>query len=202
MSMLHEAASIGRLSRNRIVVALCAALVVGMVGLSFASVPLYRVFCQVTGYGGTTRRASVAPAPKAVLDRSLTVEFDANVGPGITWRFEPVQRQQQLKIGEQGLAFYRASNLSNTPQVGMAVFNVTPHKAGSYFNKIQCFCFTAQRLDPGQTVEMPVAYFIDPAIVDDPDLKKLTTITLSYTFYPAGKAPIEASASPPDIKAN
>jgi len=185
--------------RTATIMALAAA---AMLALAFASVPLYRVFCQVTGYGGTTRRTSVAPAPEAVLDRSLTVEFDANVGPGITWRFEPAQRQQQLKIGEQGLAFYRASNLSNTPQVGMAVFNVTPHKAGSYFNKIQCFCFTAQRLDPGQTVEMPVAYFIDPAIVDDPDLKKLTTITLSYTFYPAGKAPIEASASPPDIKAN
>jgi cytochrome c oxidase assembly protein subunit 11 len=200
--MHHAMASNGRLSRNHIVVGLCAALVVAMVGLSFASVPLYRLFCQVTGYEGTTRRASVAP--DSVIDRSLTVDFDANVGPGISWRFEPVQREQQLKIGEQRLAFYRASNFSDKPQVGMAVFNVTPHKAGSYFNKIECFCFTAQRLDPGQTVDMPVAYFIDPAINDDPDLKKLTTITLSYTFYPAGKVPVEASVSPspPDVKAN
>jgi cytochrome c oxidase assembly protein subunit 11 len=191
-----------RLSRNHVVVALCAALVLGMTALSFAAVPLYRLFCQVTGYEGTTRRASVAP--DTVLERSLTVAFDANVGPGIGWRFEPVQRAQQLRIGEQGLAFYRATNRSDKPQVGMAVFNVTPHKAGSYFNKIECFCFTAQRLEPGQSVEMPVAYFIDPAIDGDADLKKLTTITLSYTFYPANKAPVEASASPspPDVEAN
>jgi cytochrome c oxidase assembly protein subunit 11 len=191
-----------RLSRNHVVVALCAALVLGMTALSFAAVPLYRLFCQVTGYEGTTRRASVAP--ETVLERSLTIAFDANVGRGIGWRFEPVQRAQQLKIGEQGLAFYRATNLSDKPQVGMAVFNVTPHKAGSYFNKIECFCFTAQRLEAGQSVEMPVAYFIDPAINDDADLKKLATITLSYTFYPADKAPVEASASPspPGIKAN
>jgi cytochrome c oxidase assembly protein subunit 11 len=183
-----------RLSRNHLVVGLCAALVAAMTALSFAAVPLYRLFCQVTGYDGTTRRASVAP--ETVLARSLTIDFDANVGPGISWRFEPAQRAQQLKIGEQGLAFYRATNLSDKPQVGMAVFNVTPHKAGSYFNKIECFCFTAQRLEPGQNVEMPVAYFIDPAINDDIDLKKLTTITLSYTFYQADKAPVEASASP------
>jgi cytochrome c oxidase assembly protein subunit 11 len=191
-----------RLSRNHAVVALCVALVLGMTALSFAAVPLYRLFCQVTGYEGTTRRAIVAP--ETVLERSLTIAFDANVGRGIGWRFEPVQRAQQLKIGEQGLAFYRATNLSDKPQVGMAVFNVTPHKAGSYFNKIECFCFTAQRLEAGQSVEMPVAYFIDPAINDDADLKKLTTITLSYTFYPADNAPVEASASPspPGIKAN
>lgn len=198
--MIPGAAGNGRLSRNGIVAVLCAALVAGMVGLSFASVPLYRLFCQVTGYEGTTRRASVAP--DIVVERSLTIDFDANVGPGISWRFEPVQRQQRLKIGEQGLAFYRVSNRSSTPQVGMAVFNVTPHKAGSYFNKIECFCFTAQRLAPGQSAELPVAYFIDPAINDDPDLKKLTTITLSYTFYPAGKVPVEASAVPSEIKAN
>ena len=190
------------LSRNHLVVVLCAALVAAMTGLSFAAVPLYRLFCQVTGYEGTTRRASVAPA--TVLARSLTIDFDANVGPGIGWRFEPAQRAQQLRIGEQGLAFYRATNLSNKPQVGMAVFNVTPHEAGSYFNKIECFCFTAQRLEPGQSIEMPVAYFIDPAINDDVDLKKLTTITLSYTFYPAANVPVEANASaaPPDSKAN
>jgi cytochrome c oxidase assembly protein subunit 11 len=184
------------------VVVLCTALVAGMTALSFAAVPLYRLFCQVTGYEGTTRRAIVAP--ETVLARSLTIDFDANVGPGISWRFEPAQRAQQLRIGEQGLAFYRATNISDKPQVGMAVFNVTPHKAGSYFNKIECFCFTAQRLEPGQSVEMPVAYFIDPAINDDIDLKKLTTITLSYTFYPADKAPVEAAASPSplDSRAN
>ena len=191
-----------RRRRNTVAVVGSLTLVAGMVGLAYASVPLYRLFCQVTGYEGTTRRASVAP--DTVLARSLTIEFDANVGPGISWRFEPAQRAQQLKIGEQGLAFYRATNLSDRPQVGMAVFNVTPHKAGSYFNKIECFCFTAQRLEPGQRAEMPVAYFIDPAINDDVDLKKLTTITLSYTFYPADKAPVEASFSPvpPGTKAN
>jgi cytochrome c oxidase assembly protein subunit 11 len=200
---MHSAATNSRRpSRNHLVAALCAALAAGMAALSFVSVPLYRLFCQVTGYEGTTRRASVGP--DTVLDRSLTVSFDANVGQELNWRFEPMQRDQRLKIGEQGLAFYRATNLSDKPQVGMAVFNVTPHKAGSYFNKIECFCFTAQRLAAGQSVDMPVAYFIDPAINDDADLRRLTTITLSYTFYPADNAPAEASASrsPPDVKAN
>jgi cytochrome c oxidase assembly protein subunit 11 len=170
-----------RLSRNHLVVGLCAALVVAMTALSFAAVPLYRLFCQVTGYDGTTRRASVAP--ETVLARSLTIDFDANVGPGISWRFEPAQRAQQLKIGEQGLAFYRATNLSDKPQVGMAVFNVTPHKAGSYFNKIECFCFTEQTLQPGETADMPIVFFVDPELDDNRELDTIKEITLSYTFY-------------------
>ena len=168
--------------RHGRVALLLAGLVACMTGLAFASVPLYRLFCQVTGYEGTTRRASAAP--DTVLDRSITVSFDANVGQGISWRFEPVQREQRLNIGEQGLAFYRATNLSDKPQVGMAVFNVTPHKAGSYFNKIECFCFTEQTLKPGESVNMPVIFFVDPKIREDQDTKPIDEITLSYTFYP------------------
>jgi cytochrome c oxidase assembly protein subunit 11 len=168
---------------NRRVAAMCAGIVAGMVGLSFASVPLYRLFCQVTGYGGTTQ---VAEAPAgAVLDRQMTVQFDANVGPGLPMRFAAVQRNETMPIGEQSIAYYEVSNPTDKPIVGTAVFNVVPHKAGIYFNKIECFCFTEQKLMPGESARLPVAYFIDPAIADDEDLKTLKSITLSYTFYPA-----------------
>jgi cytochrome c oxidase assembly protein subunit 11 len=168
---------------NLRVAAMCAAIAAGMVGMSFAAVPLYQLFCQVTGYGGTTQ---VAEAPAGViLDRKMTVQFDANVGPGLPMRFAPVQRDETMPIGEQGLAYYEVSNPTDKPIVGTAVFNVVPHKAGIYFNKIECFCFTEQKLQPGESARLPVAYFIDPAIADDEDLKTLKSITLSYTFYPA-----------------
>jgi len=167
---------------NLRVAAMCAGVVAGMIGLSFASVPLYRLFCQVTGYGGTTQ---VADAPAGVvLDRKMTVQFDANVGPGLPMRFVAVQRNETMPIGEQSIAYYEVSNPTDKPIVGTAVFNVVPHKAGIYFNKIECFCFTEQKLAPGESAQLPVAYFIDPAIADDEDLKTLTSITLSYTFYP------------------
>jgi cytochrome c oxidase assembly protein subunit 11 len=156
-----------------------------MVGLSFAAVPLYRLYCQVTGYAGTTQRAEAAS--DTVLDRTLTVRFDSNVASELPWVFEPAQRRLELKVGENALAFYKATNTSDHAVTGTAVFNVTPESAGLYFNKIECFCFTEQTLEPGQTADFPVSFFIDPAILSDPDAKNVQEITLSYTFFRANK---------------
>lgn len=171
-------------SNNRVAV-ICGGIALGMVGMAYASVPLYRIFCQVTGFGGTTQ---IAQGPAAgVLDRTINVAFDANVNRDLDWKFVPVQHKITMKIGEQKLAFYRAENTSKETITGTAVFNVTPPLAGKYFNKVECFCFTEQTLKPGQVVDMPVTFFIDPEIVNDKDLKKVSTITLSYTFYEADK---------------
>jgi cytochrome c oxidase assembly protein subunit 11 len=170
-------------NKNRRVAMISAAVVVGMVGLAYASVPLYRLFCQVTGFGGTTQRAEAAP--EKTVDRRMTILFDANTAGSLPWTFEPVQRSLEVKVGEENFAYYRATNNSDHAITGSAVFNVTPDTTGAYFNKIECFCFTQQTLKPGQTVEMPVSFFIDPAIVDDRGLDKINTITLSYTFYPS-----------------
>lgn len=170
---------------NRRVAIIAAGIVAGMTGLAFAAVPLYQMFCQVTGFAGTTQRAEAAAG--AVAGTTITVRFDANVNQGLPWKFHQVQNTQTLKIGEQGLAYYRATNTSDQPVTGTATFNVTPDIAGSYFNKIECFCFTEQLLEPGQSVDMPVVYFIDPAILDDPHAKKISEITLSYTFYKVDK---------------
>ena len=167
--------------RHRNVAVTCAFVVVSMVGLSFAAVPLYRLYCQVTGYAGTTQKAE--KSSDVVLDRAITMHFDANVAQDLAWRFEPVKRTMDIKIGETVLAFYRATNTSDEPLTGTAVFNVTPEAAGIHFNKIECFCFTEQTLEPGQTVDMPVSFFVDPAIVDDSDANYLSELTLSYTFY-------------------
>jgi cytochrome c oxidase assembly protein subunit 11 len=164
-----------------------------MVGLSFAAVPLYRIFCQVTGYGGTTQRAD-APSD-TVTDREITVRFDATMSSELNWSFQPVERRVTLKIGENRLAFYKAENLSDQKLTGTATFNVTPEIAGIYFSKIDCFCFTEQTLMPHQKVDMPVSFYIDPAILDDPDASRLEEITLSYTFFRAADAePPEAAA--------
>ena len=173
--------------------AVCAVFVAGMLGMSFAAVPLYRIFCQVTGYGGTTQRAE---APSAtVTDREITVRFDATMSSDLNWSFQPAERRITLKIGENRLAFYKAENLSDEKLTGTATFNVTPEIAGSYFSKIDCFCFTEQTLQPHQKVDMPVSFYIDPAILDDPDARRIEEITLSYTFFraPDADAP-EASA--------
>jgi cytochrome c oxidase assembly protein subunit 11 len=167
--------------RNFHTAMLCIALVGSMIAAAYASVPLYRLFCQLTGYGGTVQRAERAPLNP--IGRLMTVEFDANTGPGLPWTFVPVQRRLTLKIGEEGLAHYRVANNSARPITGSAVFNVTPPLAGQYFNKIQCFCFVEQTLQPGQSLDMPVVFFIDPQIAADKDLATLETITLSYTFY-------------------
>lgn len=156
----------------------------GMVGLAYASVPLYRIFCQVTGFNGTTQRASEAALPAKPLARTISVRFDGNVAPGLAWSFHPVKTQETVRLGEKRLAFFRATNNDDRPITGTASFNVSPDTAGGYFVKIHCFCFNEQTLQPGQTVDMPVTYFVDPAIKDDPDGNRIEEITLSYTFYP------------------
>ncbi|MFW6077060.1 MAG: cytochrome c oxidase assembly protein [Hyphomicrobiales bacterium] len=169
--------------RNRNTAVVCGTVVAGMVALSFAAVPLYQIFCQVTGFGGTTQRAEAVTGP--VLDRTMKVRFDGNVGSGLPWEFKPVDRQIELKIGEQAQGTYRATNVSDRPTTGTATFNVSPSLAGAYFVKIECFCFTEQTLQPGESVDMPVMFYIDPDIAEDSDVANLGTITLSYTFYPA-----------------
>ena len=168
--------------RHRAMALWCAALVAAMVGAAYASVPLYRLFCQVTGFDGTPRIAS-APSTQ-VLDKTVAIRFDANVAPGLAWRFEPVHTTVQVRIGENTLAFYRATNLSDRPLRGTATYNVLPEQAAPFFNKLECFCFKEQLLQPGETLEMPVSFFIDPQIVGDKDARGVTHITLSYTFYP------------------
>lgn len=164
-----------------------------MIGLTFASVPLYRLFCQVTGYGGTTQRAETEATQ--VLDREITIRFDSNVSSELGWDFKPVQREIRLKIGESQLAFFQAANETSGPLTGTSTFNVTPEIAGVYFNKLECFCFTEQTLQAGQSVDMPVQFFIDPAIADDPDTRNIREITLSYTFFKVKKPDSAASMS-------
>jgi len=156
-------------------------LVAAMVGLAFASVPLYRLFCQATGYGGVPQRAD--RGADKVLDRTIRIRFDANVDGALPWTFAPDQRVMQIKIGETALAFFKATNNSSIPVTGQAIFNVAPELAGRYFTKIECFCFKQQTLAPHASVEMPVTFFVDPKIVDDDDTKTIDEITLSYTFY-------------------
>ena len=172
--------------KNGRVAMLMALVAIGMVGLAFASVPLYRLFCQVTGFDGTTRRvdATAAAAVAPVAGTSVSVRFDANISPDLMWRFQPVDTHRTVRIGERNMAVYTARNLTARPLTGTARFNVTPVQAGKYFNKIQCFCFTEQTLQPGQEMQMPVIFYVDPAILDDPDARNITEITLSYTFYP------------------
>jgi cytochrome c oxidase assembly protein subunit 11 len=167
--------------RNRVVLATLAGVVAGMVGLAFASVPLYDLFCRVTGYGGTTQVASAAPA--AVGEKVITVRFNADVNPKLPWSFRPAAKEVRLRVGETALAFFEAQNLGDRPVTGIATFNVTPLKIGQYFSKIECFCFTEQTLAPGQRVEMPVSFFVDPEIASDPNTREVSTITLSYTFF-------------------
>ena len=180
---------------NRRIVIACSAFVISMLGVSYAAVPLYKLFCQVTGYGGTTQR--VEQMSDTILDRTIKVRFDANVAAGLPWDFKPVEREVELRIGETIEIAYTAENVSDVSTFGQATFNVTPMSAGAYFNKIQCFCFTETELKPGETMNMPVVFFVDPAIVDDPDAKGVTTITLSYTFFPhASEKPVAAVAEP------
>jgi len=174
-----------RKSRLGLTAAACAVFVAGMVGVAFAAVPLYQIFCQVTGYGGTTQRAARAPQ---AIDRPVTVRFDANIANGLGWSFRPLTRQVRLKVGEVGQAVFVAENRTDHRTSGTAAFNVSPLEAGVYFNKIACFCFSDQTLGPGESAELPVTFFVAPAIAEDEDLDSVYTITLSYTFYPAEPA--------------
>src|SRR5216683_438513 len=170
-----------RTRRNGTTVALLAAVVCGMVGLSFASVPLYRLFCQATGFGGTTQRA--AAAPQEVADAVVTVRFDAETAPDLGWEFHPLKREVRVHPGEQREVFFRAVNRGAEAVTGTATYNVTPTKAGIYFDKLQCFCFTEQLLAPGESRDMGVVFFVDPDVLRDPGTSELRTITLSYTMF-------------------
>jgi len=169
--------------KNMRVLAVCLGALLVMGSLTAASVPLYRIFCQATGFGGTTRVASGGPA--TILDRQVTVRFDTNVTGGLPWDFDASQLSETVRVGEVGLAFFTATNHSDRPESAVATFNVTPGEVGRYFNKIQCFCFSEQTLQPGETAQMPVYYYVDPSMDQVANLDDVTTITLSYTFFPA-----------------
>lgn len=163
-------------------------IALAMLGLGYASVPLYRMFCQVTGLNGTTQRVDAAQANAvAITDKQMSIRFDANTAPGLAWDFRPERATETVTIGARDMATFLAKNNSNRPITGTATFNVTPVQAGIYFTKVQCFCFTEQTLQPGEEVRMPVLFYVDPAIIDDPDTADIEQITLSYTFYESTK---------------
>ncbi|MGO8920791.1 MAG: cytochrome c oxidase assembly protein [Stellaceae bacterium] len=187
----------GRQRRGITVASLLAVLAL-MIGLTAASVPLYRLFCQATGYGGATRNAAAAPAA-SVAERLVTVRFDASQAPGLGWEFRPLVASVQVHPGEETVIAYRATNRTAAPVTGTATHNVTPLKAGLYFDKLQCFCFTRQHLEPGESVDLAVSFFVDPDIATDPNTSDVDTITLSYTMFrakdeaPALAAPLAAA---------
>ncbi|MDP4032662.1 MAG: cytochrome c oxidase assembly protein [Pseudorhodobacter sp.] len=183
----------GRSGANRTVVWLVG-LVLLMASLSFAAVPFYSWFCRVTGFGGAT---SVAVAPSdVILDQSMTIRFDASLESGMPWQFRPAQREMELRIGETGLAFYEAYNPTDRVVAGTASYNVAPYAAGGYFTKIDCFCFTMQVLQPHERVQMPVTFYVDPEIVNDPEAKYIHHITLSYTFHETELPQEQAALAP------
>jgi cytochrome c oxidase assembly protein subunit 11 len=171
-----------------------AALVpIAMVGAAYGSVPLYQLFCQVTGYGGTTQIATAAASQ--VLERTIKIRFDANVAPGIPWKFAPEKAEVELNLGENGLAFYKVKNESDRAVTAVATYNVTPHKVGPYFQKLECFCFQDRTLQPGESMELPVIFYVDPALATDKNVKEVTEITLSYTFFEAGSRELAQAQS-------
>jgi cytochrome c oxidase assembly protein subunit 11 len=188
-----------RSRRNGTTVALLAAVVCGMVGLSFASVPLYRLFCQATGFGGTTQRA--AAAPDEVVGALVTVRFDAQTAPDLGWEFRPLESAVRLHPGEQREVLFRATNRTAETVTGTATFNVTPTKTGIYFDKLQCFCFTEQELKPGESRDMGVVFFVDPDLLTDPNTSDVRTITLSYTMFRAPQAERPNTAAAPQSPA-
>ena len=172
--------------KNGRMAAMMALIAVGMVGMAFAAVPLYDMFCRVTGFAGTTMRtdAAEAAAVQPVAGKSVSVRFDSNVSRDLAWQFRPTETHRVVQIGARNMAVYTAKNLSTRPLTGTATFNVTPLQAGQYFHKVQCFCFEEQTLAAGQQVQMPIVYYVDPKILDDPTIGNISEITLSYTFYP------------------
>lgn len=176
-------------------IGLIAAFVpLAMFGAAFASVPLYELFCQVTGYGGTTQIAT--KAADRVDDRQVKVRFDANIAPGVPWSFTPEKPEVSLRLGENGLAFYKVTNTSDKPVTAVATYNVTPHKAGPYFQKLECFCFQDRTLQPGESMDLPVIFYVDPRLGTDEDVRDVTEITLSYTFFRAGDDQITGGPAP------
>lgn len=189
--------------RNRKVGLIAFGVALAMLGLGYASVPLYRLFCQVTGFGGTTQRTTEEEASRiSITDGAISVRFDANTDRTMPWTFRPEQLTASARLGERRMAVYVARNDSDRPITGVATFNVVPEAAGKYFNKIQCFCFNEQTLQPGQEVRMPVIYFVDPAIRDDVDAKAIEQVTLSYTFHESLEQPADAGAKALDRAAS
>ena len=184
-----------RLDRNQRVMAVCGAIVVSMVAMAYAAVPLYDLFCRVTGYGGTTQIAQYDATQ--ILDREVTVRFDASNARGFPWEFEPLQREMTVRVGETALAFYRATNHTDRPVTGVASYNVSPFKMGPYFSKLECFCFTDQTLQPGESMDMPVIFFVDPLMDEENRLDDITTLTLSYTFWESGDEGLYETADLP-----
>lgn len=178
--------------KNARVLLVTFGVVFGMVALSFASVPLYRLICQVTGWGGTTQMVAENTSDR-IYDREITVRFNTDVARGMPWDFKPELRSVKVKVGQDGLIAFIAKNTSDTPVTGTAVYNVTPLKAGKYFFKTQCFCFGEQTLNPGQAQHMPVTFFVDPAILQDRDMDDVNTITLSYSFFRHGSRELETA---------
>lgn len=185
--------------RNSATVLLLVSVAAGMVGLSFASVPLYRLFCSVTGYGGTTQRAEAAP--NRIAAGLITVRFDAQVAPGLDWEFHPLKSSVTVHPGAQEEVFFRAVNRSTAPITAQAIYNVTPTKAGIYFDKLQCFCFSSQTLAPGQSVDMGVLFFVDPEMSTDPSTSEVRSITLSYTMFRAPETASPTASAAPRPKA-
>jgi cytochrome c oxidase assembly protein subunit 11 len=193
-----KAASRRGLTRDATVAAICGFVVVLMVGASYAAVPFYNWFCRATGFNGTTQVAEAAPTA-APLERTIAVRFDSNVAGGLPWKFEPEQTEIQVKIGQVVTVYYTVTNQSARTTTGQAAYNVAPLTVGAYFQKINCFCFTEQTMAPGETRQMPVVFYVDPALVKDSDNDGLNTITLSYTFYPVrDPAPKPVAAVEPD----
>jgi cytochrome c oxidase assembly protein subunit 11 len=178
-----KTASRRTLTRDAVVASICGFVVVFMVGASYAAVPFYNWFCRATGFNGTTQVATAAPSD-APLKRQIAVRFDANVGPGLPWKFEPEQNEIEVRIGEVVTVFYTVTNQAARATAGVAAYNVAPLTVGAYFQKINCFCFTEQTMGPGEKREMPVVFYVDPQLVKDSENDALKTITLSYTFYP------------------
>lgn len=180
MRMMDETQAAATKRRNRRAGMIVASVGVGMLGLSFASVPLYALFCRVTGYNGTVQTGTAAPG---ATERTIRVRFAAQTDRSLPWNFRPEQAAMTVRLGEEGFAFYSATNQAATPVTGISVYNVTPEKVGRYFHKVACFCFDEQTLAPGQRADMPVSFWVDPRIAEDPNTRDVSTITLSYTFY-------------------
>lgn len=193
MSKIEQSTTEGQARSNRVVALVCVAVLGSMLGMSYAAVPLYDMFCRVTGYGGRTQQTT--QYSQTVLDRTIKVRFDANVAAGLPWQFRPLEREVTLRIGETTQVAFEAKNVASHPASGRASFNVTPPLAGAYFMKMECFCFTDNELAPGETLDMPVVFYIDPDIVDLPEMKNISAITLSYTFFPIENAEEQNSAA-------
>ena len=187
-------------SRIRRTALACAGIAAGMIGLAYASVPLYDLFCKVTGFGGTP--VARAENSSEVMDRTIAVRLDANVSPGLKWRFSPETPEVKVRLGETTTVYYKVTNTGDKPTTGIATYNVQPDLAGTYFSKLECFCFTEQTLKPGETLESAVVFYVDPRLVEDADVKDLSSITLSYTYFPAkgGKPVAEAPSTKPIVQ--